>query len=296
MAKKADLKRTRKLIKGMTIPSRPTVMLEVIKALDGFAPDLQAVAEVISRDLVLSSRVLQEANTTLPGLKRRVSSIQQAAMLLGLRRVRRLVTGLFLSTSLMGKGGTLHRLRHRYAEAGRTAAALAKELPRISPACQSGYLPPVESDEAYTLGLFHDCGLSLLMQRFADYEGFYDEVRKKGQISLVAAEDDRFRTNHCLVGYVLCEDWQLPEPLCQTILTHHKHPGFMRAGKKAKNRKTLTLQSILRLSEWIDGEISIHEWESVRGDLLGFLDMDDTQLEQLRDRVQHALRSSGEED
>ena len=70
----------------------------------------------------------------------------------------------------------------------------------------------------------------------------------------------------------------------------------MRAGKKAKNRKTLTLQSILRLSEWIDGEISIHEWESVRGDLLGFLDMDDTQLEQLRDRVQHALRSSGEED
>jgi len=294
MAKKADLKRTRKLIKGMAIPSRPTVMLEVIKAQNTFAPDLQAVADVIARDLVLSSRVLQEANTALPGLKRKVSSIQQAVMLLGLARVRKVVTSLFLSTALIGKGGALHRLRRRCTEVGRVAAALAEELPRISPACQSGYLPPVESDEAYTLGLFHDCGLSLLMQKFADYEGFYDEVSKKGEISLVAAEDDRFRTNHCLVGFLLCEDWQLPKPLCQAILNHHQDPGFIRAGKKAKNRKTLTLQAILKLAEWINGELSVNEWEGVRGGLLGFFDMDDTQLEQLRDKVQYALRTSEE--
>ncbi len=294
MAKKTDLKRTRKLIKGMTIPSRPAVMLEVIRAQNTFAPDLQAVADVIARDVVLSSRVLQEANTALPGLKRQVSSIEQAVMLLGLGRVRKVVTSLFLSTSLIGKGGVLHRLRHRYAEAGRVAAALAEELPRISPAYQSGYLPSVESDEAYVLGLFHDCGLSLLMQKFADYEAFYDEVRKKGEISLVAAEDDRFRTNHCLVGFLLCEDWQLPKPLCQAILNHHQDPGFIRAGKKAKNRKTLILQTILKLSEWINGELSVNEWESVRGGLLGFLDMDDRQLEQLRDKVQYALRTSEE--
>ena len=46
MAKKSDLKRTRKLIKGMAIPSRPTVMLEAIKAQNTFAPDLQAVADI----------------------------------------------------------------------------------------------------------------------------------------------------------------------------------------------------------------------------------------------------------
>ncbi len=294
MAKKSDLKRTRKLIKAMAIPSRPTVMLEVIKALNTFAPDLQAVADIIARDLVLSSRVLQEANTNLPGLQRKVSSIAQAVMLLGLGRVRKVVTSLFLSTSLMGKGGGLHRLRHRYADAGRASAALAEALPRVSPAFQSGYLTPVERDEAYTLGLFHDCGLSLLMQKFADYEGFYDEVRRKGEVSLVAAEDDRFGTNHCLVGFLLCEDWQLPEPLCQAILEHHRDLEFSRAGKKAKIRKTLTLQSILKLSEWINGELSVKEWESVRGGLLDFLDMDDTQLAQLRDKVQHALRNVDE--
>jgi len=294
MAKKADLKRTRNLIKGMAIPSRPTVMLEVIKAQNTFAPDLQAVAYIIARDVVLSSRVLQEANTALPGLKRKVSSIEQAVMLLGLGRVRKVVTSLFLRTSLISRGGPLHRLRHRCVEVGRVAAALAKELPRISPACQSGYLPPVESDEAYALGLFHDCGLFLLMQKFADYEGFYNEVRKKGEKSLVVAEDDRFRTNHCLVGFLLCEDWQLPKPLCQAILNHHQDPGFIRAGKKAKNRKTLTLQAVLKLSEWINGELSVNEWESVRGGLLSFLDMDGTQLEQLRDKVQYALRTSEE--
>jgi len=295
MAKQTNLKRTRKLIEGMAIPSRPTVMLEVIKAQNTFAPDLQVVADVIARDLVLSSRVLQEANTVLPGLNRKVSSIEQAVMLLGLGRVRKVVTSLFLSTSLIGKGGGQHRLRHRCAQVARVAATLAEELPRISPACQRGYLPPMESDEAYTLGLFHDCGLSLLMQKFADYEGFYDEVRKTGGSSLVKAEDDRFRTNHCLVGFLLCEDWQLPEPLCEAIRNHHQDPGFPRAGKKVKGRKTLTLQAILKLSEWISGELSVNEWESVRGSLLGFLEMDDTQLEQLRDNVQSALRPPEDE-
>lgn len=175
------------------------------------------------------------------------------------------------------------------------AAAVAEELPRISPACQRGDLPPVESDEAYTLGLFHDCGLSLLLQKFADYEGFYDDVREKGETSLVAAEDDRFGTNHCLVGFVLCEDWQLPRPLCEAIRNHHQDRGLTRAGKKVKNRKTLALQAILKLSEWIAGELSVHEWESAREDLLGFLDMDDRQLEQLRNKVQYALSTSEEE-
>lgn len=294
MANNASLKMTRKLISGMTIPSRPTVMLEVIKGQNTFAPDLQKVADVISRDVVLSSRILQEANTTLPGLKRKVASIEQAVMLLGLTHVRKVVTSLFLSASLVGKAAAINRLRHRCSEVARVAAAVADELPRVSAACLSGYLPAIPPDEAYALGLFHDCGLSMLMQKFADYEGFYEEVRKEGRTSLIKAEDDRFRTNHCLVGYLLCEQWKLPRAICDAIRDHHRFTDFVKPGKKVKDRRTLTLQAILKLAEWINGELSVQEWEEVRDSLLRFLDMGDAELEQLRTKVARTLETPAE--
>lgn len=280
--KKKDLQRTRKLIGGMAIPSRPTVMLEVIKAQNAFAPDLQKVAEVISGDVVLSSRVLQEANTVLPGLRRKVGSIEQAVMLLGLAAVRRVVTNLFLNTSLISKQDPLQQLRQRCTVVGRAVAYLAQHLPLHASAYRSGYLPLIPPDEAYALGLFHDCGLSVLMQKYADYQSFYEELRQDGSRALVEAEEHRFRTNHCAVGYLLCEQWQLPPELCQVIRDHHAPPGFSRPGKKLKDRRSITMYGLLKLGEYLGGELSAAEWDGVRGDLYQFFGIGDAEMTVLR--------------
>lgn len=291
MAKKPDLKGTRKLVKDMAIPTRPTVMLEVIKAQNTFAPDLQKVATVISRDVVLASRVLQAANSDLPGLKRRVASIEQAVMLLGLARIRSLITSVFLNTALIGKGGSLQKLRHRCADVARVMGYLAQELPKLAAPFQSGYLPHIPPDEAYALGLFHDCGLSILMQKFADYEGFYEDIQKESPIGLVAAEDDRYHTNHCVVGFLLCESWNLPKHLCEVIRNHHKIADFTRPGKKSANRRTMTLHAVLKLAEQITGELSYVEWTRMRDDLYRFFDIGDAQLAHLQEGASRLLQT-----
>ncbi|MBF0611530.1 MAG: HDOD domain-containing protein [Magnetococcales bacterium] len=291
MAKKPDIKGTRKLVKDMAIPTRPTVMLEVIKAQNTFAPDLQKVANVISRDVVLASRVLQAANSDLPGLKRRVASIEQAVMLLGLARIRTLITGVFLNTSLIGKGGSLQKLRHRCADVARVTAFIAQELPRLATPFQSGYLPSIPPDEAYALGLFHDCGLSILMQKFSDYESFYEEIQKESPFGLVSAEDERYHTNHCVVGYLLCESWNLPKHLCEVIRNHHHMVDFTKPGKKSANRRTMTLHGILKLAEQITGELSYVEWVRMKDDLFRFFNIGDSQVAQLQEGASRLLQT-----
>lgn len=278
--KKAELERARKLIRGMTIPSRPTVMLEVLKAQNAFAPDLQKVADIIKRDVVLSSSILQEANTTLPGLKRKIASIEQAVMLLGLPAVRQVVSSQFLSSALVGKESIFQKLRNRCAGTAQLLAHLARVLPQHARAFQSGYLPTIPDDEAYALGLFHDCGLTMMMQKFADYQEVYDEANS-GEVLLVEAESERYRTNHCLAGYLLCEKWQLPPEICEAIRTHHHHVNFNKPGKRARERKVVTLQGILALAEHLSGEMPEGEWRQLKDRLLMFFGLEENRLAEL---------------
>ncbi|MBF0368406.1 MAG: HDOD domain-containing protein [Magnetococcales bacterium] len=289
---KAELKRAEKILEGIALPSRPTVMLEVIKAQNAFAPDPRKVTEIIRRDLVLASEILREANTELNGFNRKVATIEQAVLLLGIERVHKVVSRLFLSTTLIGKDGPLQDIRLHAVNTGLASAYLAEALLGVSPVCKSGFLPAIPPEEAYVLGLFHDCGLAIFMQKFADYGAFHKEVKKSGETRLIQAEEERYRTNHCLVGYQLCESWQLPEHLCQVVRVHHQARTFTKAGSKVKNRRAATLQGILNIAEGICDQFSSQEWNHLQGEVLSFFDIGEGDLAALQDGARAVIRSS----
>lgn len=79
-------------------------------------------------------------------------------------------------------------------------------------------------DEAYALGLFHDCGIPLMLKRFPNYmsvlEKAYANAGPNGRV--VDTENTHFNTNHAVVGYYTAKSWRLPEHLttpCLTITT-----------------------------------------------------------------------------
>ncbi|MEO5376511.1 MAG: HDOD domain-containing protein [Magnetococcus sp. DMHC-6] len=290
--KKQDLKQAQKVLKGITLPSRPNVMLNVIKALNEFAPDLRKVIQIVSQDMVLSSHVLTEANTQISGFRRQVASIEQAMTLLGIDHIRKVVARQFLRTTLIGRDGPLQDLRFRGVETGLISAYLARELPKHSPSFQSGFLPSIHPDEAYVLGLFHDCGQAVLMQRFPGYELFQKEIHRRSDTSLVAAEMERYATNHCLVGYLLCESWSLPEHLCEVVAVHHQSQTFSRPGRKIKDRQAATLQGILNLAEFLSGEYSHFEWEQIRSDVCRFFDMEESEIVPFKNQIRAYLENS----
>lgn len=74
-------------------------------------------------------------------------------------------------------------------------------------------------DEAYTLGLFHNAGIPLLMIKFAQYpevlkSSYAEQVRRITDI-----ENDQLSSNHAVVGYYVAKAWKLPSYLVKQLPT-----------------------------------------------------------------------------
>src|SRR5579863_5625257 len=83
------------------LPTLPNYVLDLNALLSTPTVDLKKVGKIIRTDPSLSAQVLRLCNSALFGLRRRVLSIEQAAILLGTERLRTLV----LTCSLMQFAG-----------------------------------------------------------------------------------------------------------------------------------------------------------------------------------------------
>jgi len=280
MGKKVQAKKIKKLIRALTLPSRPALMLEVRKVMNQFAPDPNVVARVISRDMALSAAVLYAANSTLPGWKQRVSSIRQAVVLLGLDEVKKLVSALFLQTALVGKTSLEQQLRRQSVTTARAAAFIASQVGRVGRQFINGYLPHVAPDEAYMVALFHSCGILMLIQIFPDYPDVYAAAMEDGEERLADLELDHYGFNHCQIGFLLMEKWNFPKFYARVLRCHHKSGHFSSKGRPVSERHEMSLQGVLALARWLAGEATDEEWRANRPVLMELFGLDASVLNQ----------------
>ena len=79
----------------------------------------------------------------------------------------------------------------------------------------------LRQDDAYTFGLFRDCGIPVLLMRFPGYNKVLAAANAEAQQSFTAIEDAQLPTNHAMVGCLLAQSWWLPEETCLAIRHHH---------------------------------------------------------------------------
>lgn len=91
-----DLRTERKgqLLAVKDLPTLPAVLEEVARLLDDPNTSTQQIAKLISRDQVLSAKVLKMVNSPIYGFPGRISTIQHALVLLGFNVIK----GLIIST------------------------------------------------------------------------------------------------------------------------------------------------------------------------------------------------------
>lgn len=112
--------------------------------------------------------MLRAANSPAFGLRQKVNSISQAVMLLGLNNAISLITGLSLKMVMSGKG----KIKlDRFWDTATDTALICSILAR--------HFKIMAADKAHMLGLFHDCGIPLLMQKFSNYA----EILRKGNLN-----------------------------------------------------------------------------------------------------------------
>lgn len=200
---------------SLHIPPRPEVVNALMEEKAKEDPDFNRVAKLITADVGLSAAMIKSVNSAAFGLGRKVASVPEALHLLGLKQMTGIATALVMR-NLSGGGATasLERFWDSAEKVALLCARLARQIHGIS------------SDEAYSYGLFHNCGIPLLMQHFPNYKDALVAANASESQSFTACEESGVGTSHAAVGYFLARSWNLPTDLCQAILRHHELDVF----------------------------------------------------------------------
>ena len=157
----------------------------------------------------------------------------------------------------------------------------------VARACQlvAHRLRYTNEDMAYMLGLFHNAGIPLLMQRFSQYPAVMSEAYQLPVTRIVDRENQQLETNHAVVSFYAARSWKLPPMICRIISQHHNTRDIF-ANDDDNDEKTLL--GILKLGEHIAG---LHrtlanqeedlEWQQSREKILEYLGLSEVDYEDL---------------
>lgn len=201
--------------RGIKIPPQPKVLLELQDELlrDDF--DTRSVARIIAHDPGIVAMLFKAARSPVFARGKKLDSLEQILMVIGVKQTFNLVQAVALSTALSDAARKAYEVFWtRSQEVAQIAALIAEE--RIT-VCN------VFPDQAYMAGIFHECGVPVLMQRFPDYcEKLHLDVATCWPD--LAREDEHFHVDHCSVGYLVGRHWKLPDFVCAAIRYHHDLP------------------------------------------------------------------------
>lgn len=242
-------------LENISIPPCPEIVVELLDETRQDEVDFIKISRLITGDVALAASVLKTANSPFFSLRHKVQSVQQAVSVLGLRNLLKIIYGVVLKESLGGKGApSLEGFWDRSNYNAVVSSCLAARLRGVSP------------DDAYTFGLFHDAGLAVLVQKFPDYKQTL-LLANAMPSGVTAIEDERYHTNHVIIGALLGRNWYLPEHVVWAIRYHHEYSIFSTPRQRATPEVCL-LVAIRLLSEHIVARFLNYpdepEWEHAK--------------------------------
>lgn len=196
----------------ISLPPQPSILVQIRLLTEQSDTNLHTIAELIARDVSLTAGLFRVTNSAARGLSSPLSSVDQAISVLGLKQVLNLVKALSLRKAV---GGTAPFYLHFW-ERSDDLAVLATLVARRYVSMQ------VSFELAYMAGLFMDCGVPLLIERFPTYcEAF--QLSDGMSWPNLQAEDRQFHTDHRVVGYLVARHWHLPDLVCDAIRDRGTH-------------------------------------------------------------------------
>ena len=198
-----------------SLPSTPAVYQELVRILQ--APDVspQQIGATLARDMSMTAKVLQLVNSAFFGLRRHITSPEDAVTFLGVDTVKALALSASAFSSFDASRCPqfcIEGLQRHSTE----VAAIAREI------AISGKLSGPALDDVFVAGLLHDIGRVVMVVHHA---GEYDRVLSAvsaGNGTLSEAEREIFGTTHAEVGSYLLWLWGLPDSVVEAVAFHHR--------------------------------------------------------------------------
>ncbi|HEY9187381.1 MAG TPA: HDOD domain-containing protein [Bacteroidota bacterium] len=196
------------------LPALPAIAIEIINMVEDPRTSASMLGRVISKDQVLTAKVLKIANSPFYGFSRKIATIDFAIIVLGFDTLKEVVMSVSLISSL-SKKLTREFNSRQFWDHSIACGVIARALAR-----NHGYRV---IGEVFIAGLLHDIGILIINQYlFNEYKEIVKLIKQE-KISLEDAEMRVLGVTHGEIGSWLAEKWNFPGQLVDTIAFHH-HP------------------------------------------------------------------------
>jgi len=204
------------------LPPISKVVSEALEIMSDPDSSVDDIAKAIETDQSMVSNVIRLVNSSYYGLPNKISSVQQACVLLGSRILREIIimagVSKLMEKNLKGYGFASGELwKHSIASALGSKIIAGKE-------------DHDRKNDAYIAGLIHDLGKiilnSYILERMDEFEAFMNNEKQ----DYLEAEKSIFGFDHAEIAYEICMKWKFPENIAFAI-QHHHHPSLSQGDK-----------------------------------------------------------------
>jgi len=144
----------------------------------------------------------------------------------------------------------------------------------------------VPKDLAYMYGLFRDCGIPIMLQKFPEYTQTLLKANKGSKLAFTSIEDEVHTTNHATIGYLLAKSWSLPNSICLAVLNHHDLSILH--SKENFSVEVRGLIALIRFAEFLCDTRQLrddHDWEKSGPVVLSYLGLSEDEFNDIKEDV-----------
>lgn len=241
-----------------SLPAMPIIAQKLLALKLNTDQDEQQMLLLIAQDPLISAKIIGLANSPLVGASRKINTVKDASLLLGLKKVQSVATGLAIMSQVNQSVGRLniHALWEHNMGIAFAMLAITRAMPvKMRP----------NDDLTFLAGMMHDIGYSVLAHLDVERS---DELQTR-----MVTEPERFSLSieaeiveltHDELGAELARHWNLPEEIISAIRFHHDVQKSDPAQPLARiiNLAEKLLPS-LGFHEFIDNTITPEDWQAL---------------------------------
>lgn len=200
------------LIRADDLPTIPSIAWQILQVTNDERSSAGDLSKILHVDQSLASRVLKVANSPMYSVRGKISSIQQAVVLLGFREIRSIALAMSVFNAFHVRSAGAYFNRHKFWEhslfTGVAARIMAKKYRQ-------------DENEAFIGGLIHDIG-KVVFDRYLP-KTFAKVINRvdKDRCTMEEAELEEFGFTHSTMGMKLLEKWNFPGKIAEVVGLHH---------------------------------------------------------------------------
>lgn len=197
-----------------SLPPLPASEMRIISLTKNPEANIKDLETVISHDPALAASILRQANSAYYGYARRISTLNQAIVILGFQAIQGLAMASAVAPALKIPLPGYNIDQEGLWQHSMLTAMIAKRL------CKRLHLD--FGDVAFTAGLLHDIGkliITVYVQQVGDF--IVNKVESGQKYSYVELEEKIIGYDHGAVGGFIAKQWGLPSDLIEAISYHH---------------------------------------------------------------------------